>query len=152
MDKKLKSSLCREVGTRKNNMKVKSTVLIGCLLLWFVNSAVAQHVPTAIPPNQSASNQVSANETQPLPENPEVAQSSNPATPSQMPVGTAVAPEVPVAGVAVFSPAGAAIAPAKQHRVRTILISLGIVLGTVAAVGTVVALANASPSRPPGAR
>ncbi len=133
-------------------MKVKSTALIGCLLLWFVSSGIAQQVSSQTPLNQSVSNQASSNETQALPENPEVGQSSNPATPSQMPVGTAVAPEVPAAGVAVFSPAGAAIAPAKQHRVRTILISLGIVLGTVAAVGTVVALANASPSRPPGAR
>jgi len=63
-----------------------------------------------------------------------------------------VAPVVPVTGVMAFSPAGAAIAPAKQHRTRTILISLGIVLGTAAAVGTVVALADASPSRPSGAR
>lgn len=133
-------------------MKGKSIALVGSLLLWFVGSALAQQAASEIPANQSVSNQVPSNETQSLPENPGVAHSSTPTMPSQRPVGTAVAPEVPVAGVAVFSPAGAAIAPAKQHRVRTILISVGIVLGTVAAVGTVVALANASPSRPPGAR
>jgi uncharacterized membrane-anchored protein len=116
--------------------KMKSMLLIICMLFWFVSSASAQ--------------QASSNET--LPENPAMAQEPNPTTPSNVPVGTAVAPVVPVTGVMAFSPAGAAIAPAKQHRTRTILISLGIVLGTAAAVGTVVALADASPSRPSGAR
>jgi len=122
----------------KKPMKIKSALLIVCLLAYFVSSAVAQ--------------QSGSNEAQLLPENPAVAQEPRPAAPSNVPVGTAVAPAVPVTGITAFSPAGAAIAPAKQHRVRTILISVGIVLGTAAAVGTVVALANASPSRPPGAR
>ena len=46
---------------------------------------------------------------------------------------------------------GAAIAPAKQRRVRSLLIKLGALAGAGAAVGTVYALSHGSPSRPPGA-
>lgn len=79
---------------------------------------------------------------------------SNPAqaTPNQQPanapVGTAVAPYEPPSGVTGSRPAGAVIAPAKQRRVRTILIKIGLVVGAAAAVGTVVALSHASPSQP----
>ena len=68
------------------------------------------------------------------------------------PVGTAVAETVPTMGVAASRPAGAALAPAKQRRVRTILIRMGAVLGAGAAVGLTMALSEGSPSKPPGAR
>lgn len=68
------------------------------------------------------------------------------------PLGTAAAESIPTMGVAASRPAGAAIAPAKQHRVRTILIRVGAVVGVAAAVGATVALSEGSPSRPPGAR
>jgi hypothetical protein len=71
-------------------------------------------------------------------------------TQPQEPVGTAAAGMVSPSGVTASKPAGAAIAPAKQRRVRTILISVGTVLGAGAAIGTVAALSSASPSRPPG--
>jgi hypothetical protein len=77
---------------------------------------------------------------------PATTQSSQPA--DQKPVGTAAAPFEPTLGVAASRPAGAAIAPAKQKRVRTILISLGVVMAAGVAVGTVVGLSKASPSRP----
>ena len=64
------------------------------------------------------------------------------------PVGTAAAPSEPVTGVAATRPVGAAISPAKQRRARTILIRMSIVIGAAVAVGTVVALSKASPSRP----
>lgn len=67
---------------------------------------------------------------------------------AQEPEGTAVAQPVIATGVAASRPAGAAIAPAKQRRARSILIKVGVILGTGAAVGTVVALSSASPSRP----
>lgn len=63
-------------------------------------------------------------------------------------VGTAAAPLEKPSGVAASRPAGAAIAPAKQRRVRTFLISVGIVIGAGVAIGTVAALSHASPSRP----
>jgi hypothetical protein len=64
------------------------------------------------------------------------------------PVGTAAAPYEPTVGIAASRPAGAAIAPAKQRRVRTILISLGVIAGAGIAVGSVAALSHGSPSRP----
>jgi len=64
------------------------------------------------------------------------------------PVGTAAAPAEPVTGVAGARPAGAAIAPAKQRRARVLLIRMSIVIAAAVAVGTVVALSRASPSRP----
>jgi hypothetical protein len=67
------------------------------------------------------------------------------------PVGTAAAGNIPTSGVAASQPAGAAIAPAKQHRVRTIVLRVGAIVGAGVAVGSVVALTEATPSKPPGA-
>ena len=64
------------------------------------------------------------------------------------PVGSAAAPYEKTTGVAASSPAGAVMAPAKQRRARSILIRVGIVVGAAVAIGTVVALSRASPSRP----
>ncbi len=69
----------------------------------------------------------------------------------QNPVGTAVAEPTHAAGIAASQPAGVAIAPAKQHRVRTIVIRVGAIIGAGVAVGTIVALTAATPSKPPGA-
>jgi hypothetical protein len=63
------------------------------------------------------------------------------------PVGTAAAPYEKPVGAAVARPAGAAIAPAKQRRSRSLKIRIAIVVGTAVAVGTVVALSMASPSK-----
>ena len=68
------------------------------------------------------------------------------------PVGTAAAEWVPTVGVAASRPAGAALAPAKQRRARSILIKVGALLGAGVAVGTVMALSEGSPSKPPGSR
>lgn len=68
------------------------------------------------------------------------------------PVGTAAAEWLPVMGVAASRPAGAALAPAKQRRARAVVIKVGALLAAGAAVGTVMALSEASPSRPPGSR
>jgi hypothetical protein len=70
---------------------------------------------------------------------------------AQKPVGTAAAETSKVSGVAASQPAGVAIAPAKQRRVRLIVIRVGAILGAGAAVGAVVALTQATPSKPPGA-
>ena len=71
---------------------------------------------------------------------------------AQEPVGTAAAESVETTGVAASNPAGAAIAPAKQRRARSILIKVGALVGAGVAIGTVAALSSGSPSRPPGAR
>jgi hypothetical protein len=78
------------------------------------------------------------------------AQQPPPAMPKE-PLGTAAAETVPTMGIAASRPAGAALAPAKQHRIRTILIRTGAVVGAAAAVGVTMALTEASPSKPPGA-
>jgi len=74
--------------------------------------------------------------------------SAQPQDNGHKPVGTAAAPYERTTGIAASRPAGAAIAPAKQRRVRTILISLGVVAGAAIAVGSVAALSHGSPSHP----
>lgn len=71
--------------------------------------------------------------------------------PPQRPVGTAAAEAPNASGIAASQPAGVAVAPAKQHRVRTIVLRMGAIVGAGVAVGTVVALTAATPSKPPGA-
>lgn len=71
-----------------------------------------------------------------------------PQSDAQNPVGTAAAPYEKTTGVAASRPAGAVIAPAKQKRKRSFLIRVGLILAGAAAIGTVVALSNGSPSRP----
>lgn len=78
-------------------------------------------------------------------------QSAQQNTPAQRPVGTAAAEAPSVSAVAASQPAGIAMAPAKQHRVRTIILRTGAILGAGAAIGTVIALTQATPSKPPGA-
>lgn len=69
----------------------------------------------------------------------------------QRPVGTAAAEAPKVSGITAAQPAGVAIAPAKQHRVRKIVLRVGAIVGAGAAVGTVIALTAATSSKPPGA-
>ncbi len=71
-------------------------------------------------------------------------QQSSPASP----VGTAAAPGEEPVGTVGSKPAGAVIAPAKQRRVHTFLISVAILAGAGIAIGTVAALSHASPSQP----
>lgn len=72
--------------------------------------------------------------------------------PPAAPAGAAAAQAAPTAGGAGSRPAGMAIAPAKQHQVRSFLIKLGAIAGGAVAIGTVYALSRTSPSRPPGAK
>jgi hypothetical protein len=69
-------------------------------------------------------------------------------TPPQKPIGAAAAPGESAAGVTAARPAGAVIAPAKQRRVRAILIRVGLLVGAGVALGTVMALSHATPSQP----
>lgn len=66
---------------------------------------------------------------------------------NKMPVGTAAAPYQKTTGVAASRPAGAVIAPAKQHHARSIMIRVGVIAGAAVAIGTVALLSGASPSR-----
>lgn len=71
---------------------------------------------------------------------------------SREPLGAAAAEGVKTAGGGASRPAGAAIAPAKQHQVRSILIKLGAVAAAGVAIGTVYALSKGTSSTPPGTR
>ncbi len=92
--------------------------------------------------SQPDSPQSQSNSTQP---------NQNSAPDAQKPVGTAAAEAPHTTGVAASQPAGVAIAPARQHRVRTIVIRVGAIVGAGVAVGSVVALTEATSSKPPGA-
>jgi len=101
-------------------------------------SSELRNAPTLTAQNTSAQNTQSASapQTQAAP---------------QKPVGTAVAEAPHAGGVAASQPAGVAIAPAKQRRVRTIVLRAGAIVGAGAAVGSVIALTAATGSKPPGA-
>ena len=101
--------------------------------------AKAQNAPQQTPPTQSTSSQSDSRTDDKQDEK------------LQRPVGTAAAEGPRVSGVTAAQPAGAAIAPAKQRRVRTLVLKVGAILGANAAIGTVVALSAATPSKPPGA-
>ena len=105
-----------------------------------------QQAPAAPQQNAPVSNesQTRPNQAPPLP-------SAQQQPAPQRPVGTAAAEPTHAAGVAASQPAGVAIAPAKQRRVRTIVIRTAAIIGAAAAVGTVVALTEATGSKPPGA-
>lgn len=70
--------------------------------------------------------------------------------PQTEPVGAATAESVPTSGGAAAKPAGIAIAPAKQHQTRSLLLKVGAVLAAGAALGTVYALSHSTSSTPPG--
>lgn len=72
-------------------------------------------------------------------------------TPQQKPVGTAAAESSNAGGISASQPAGVAIAPAKQRRVRTIVLRVGALAAGGVAIGTVAALSRATSSKPPGA-
>jgi len=105
--------------------------------------------------NQASQSQ-STQAQSPQPRSPQTSSSStqpnqNSAPEAQKPVGTAAAEAPHTTGVAASQPAGVAIAPAKQHRVRTIVIRVGAIVGAGVAVGTVIALTEGTSSKPPGA-
>jgi hypothetical protein len=75
----------------------------------------------------------------------------NSLTTPQAPVGTAAAGVNHVSGVAAAQPTGVAMATGKQRRVRTIVLRVGAIVGAGVAVGSVVALSEGTPSKPPGA-
>jgi hypothetical protein len=112
-----------------------------------------QPSPNTTPATPTATQQSGAA----LPDSP-APQQAAPAqtTPAQQttqaqPAGTAAAERARTRGGVASRPAGVAIAPAKQHQVRSILIKTGAILAGAAALGTVYALHNATPSNPPGA-
>ncbi|HKW19103.1 MAG TPA: hypothetical protein VJO35_16475 [Terriglobales bacterium] len=97
--------------------------------------------PIELPDNPGSTPATSGTKT-PVPQNTQV--------PPKQPSGTAVAPAVQVSGGAASKPAGVAIAPPRQRRVRSWLIRFGFIAGAGAALGTVAALSAGSPGHVPG--
>ncbi|HEV2963482.1 MAG TPA: hypothetical protein VG649_16770 [Candidatus Angelobacter sp.] len=78
-------------------------------------------------------------------------QAQQPKKPATEPAGAATAEKVPTTGGAASRPAGVAIAPAKQHQTRSLLIKIGAIAAAGAAAGTVYGLSRGTPSTPGGA-
>lgn len=72
--------------------------------------------------------------------------------PKEAPLGAAAAQAGKTTGGTASKPAGTAIAPAKQHQTRSLLIKVGAVAAAGLAAGIVYGLSRSSPSVPPGAR
>jgi hypothetical protein len=104
-------------------------------------------------PNAAAQQQPDPQQTSSLPDAPQ-AQTQTPAAQQQAPApsGSAGAKAATVKGAPVAQPTGAAIAPARQRGHHSLLVKVGLLAGAGIAVGAAVALAERSPSRPPGAR
>lgn len=122
-----------------------------------------QPVPTtrpadnnAVPPDAPSEVQRSVQEQEQQQEEQQAAPAAAPAQPLQHqspppPLGTATAREGVTRGGLASRPAGEAIAPAKQHQVRSLVIKVALIAAAAAAVGTVVGLTRATSSIPPGA-
>ena len=122
--------------------------------------AMSSEMPLLAEPPQSGQSNTAVQKDTSLPDAPQVQDSrvQNSQTqdsqttqqPTQAPSGAAGAKSVPVKGAPVAQPVGAAVAPARQRGHRSLLIKVGLLLGGGIAVGTVVALSERSPTRPPG--
>jgi len=106
----------------------------------FSSSQPPEELPSAPVPQATSQSQQQSQQTQ--------QQTQQPSTPQQPAVGTAAAPYEKPTGVPGSRPAGAAIAPAKQRRVRAIVISLGVILAGAGAIGAVAGMSKASHSQP----
>jgi hypothetical protein len=114
-------------------------------------SSSSQSSSSQSPSPQTQPADTSSAQTSPSKDQNQVPQSQQPPARKQEPVGTAAAEAPRTTGVAASQPAGLAIAPAKQRRVRTIIIRTGAIIGAGVAVGSVIALTEATSSKPPGA-
>jgi hypothetical protein len=106
-------------------------------------------VPTQSTPDAPSATQPPAQQpqTQPATGQPGTQQQQT----QREPLGAAAAEGIKTAGGGASRPAGSAIAPAKQHQVRSLLIKLGAVAAAGVAIGTVYALSKGTSSTPPNA-
>ena len=122
-------------------------VMASALMLTVEAPLWAQSQQQATPSNSSAQ----AADTNPLPDAPQPQQAQSEQQSTQPPSGAAAAKAPNVKGAPVAQPVGAAVAPRRPHSHRSLAIKLGLLAGAAVAVGAVVAMSAASPSRPPGA-
>jgi len=112
-----------------------------------VNPSQAPLQPVTTYPDASG-NQQQPNTSAGTPQAPQPKQ--QPRTQQTEPQGAATAERLPTAGGSAAKPAGVAIAPAKQHRTRSLLIKFGALAAAGVAAGTIYALSRGTSSTPPG--
>jgi hypothetical protein len=105
----------------------------------------------ASPPQSSQSSTAGQKPDDSLPDAPQPQSAQTPPGQQPAPSGAAGAKAAKVKGSPVSKPAGAAVAPGRQRGHHSLLIKLGLVAGAGIGVGSVVALAERSPARPPNA-
>src|ERR1700689_2708275 len=114
---------------------------------------VSSEVPLLASPQQSSqSNSAGQIQDSSLPDAPQSQTApapSNQQQPAPAPSGAAGARSANVKGAPVAQPAGAAVAPLRQHGHRSLLIKIGLLAGAGIAVGAAVALSEGSSARPP---
>lgn len=160
------------INDRQSTRLMSGALALALLLSSWASALPVPHEGTGSAETQNSPATAAPPDTQPLPDSPGAGRSAiaNPTddneagappapdppqshpTSTQKPVGTAAAQTASTTGFAVARPAGAAMAPAKQRRVRTIVISVAAVVGAGVALGTVAALSRGTPSRPPGSQ
>ena len=113
-----------------------------------VNPSQGPLAPVPAPETQAPSreNQLPPEPSTQLTERP----SQPPSTRTTEPLGTAAAENVPTNGGGASRPAGTAIAGAKQHQTRSLLLKIGAVAAAGIAIGTVAGLSKGSSSTAPG--
>jgi hypothetical protein len=114
-----------------------------------VNPSQAPLAPVTTYPDASDTQQQEQQTPNAAPQTTTVPEAPQPKQQTE-PVGAATAESVPTAGGAAAKPAGIAIAPAKQHQTRSLLLKLGAVAAAGAALGTIFALSHSTSSTPPG--
>jgi predicted lipid-binding transport protein (Tim44 family) len=121
-------------------------VLAGAFLMW-------SEMPLLASPQSNESNTAGQKKDDPLPDAPQAQSAQTPTSQQSTPApsGAAGAKAANAKGSPVAQPAGAAVAPPRQRGHRSLLIKVGLLAGAGIAVGSVVALSQGSPSRPPGA-
>src|SRR5436190_123451 len=126
------------MSSQQRITKILSTILIASLWITpeLMHAAVQEQKPNAAQPAPTATTTT----TQPAPEKKQQ---------EKQPVGAATAESVPTSGGAAAKPAGVAIAPAKQHQTRSLLIKIGAFAAAGVAAGTVYALSRGTSSTPP---
>ena len=143
---------------RKSNPGLERLIacFLACLLVVPLTEAATTPLPSAPQPQPVASQPGPASEDAdsapaPIGAGTQQAAQAVPAGQQSQPapaVGTAAAPAIKAEGVPGSRPAGAAIAPAKQRRIRTFAIRVGILVAAGVAIGTVAAASLGSPARP----
>lgn len=104
----------------------------------------------ASPPQSGQSGGTDRNGTTQLPDAPQPQTGQASPVAAQTPSGAAAAKAASPKGAPAAQPMGAAIAPVRQKGHRSLLIKIGLLAGAGVAIGSVVALSERSPTRPPG--